>query len=258
LVLVGMAFAQTNTTPPAKKMSDSVTTAKLFGGASQYNTWSVGINIGVTAEPLVTGGTEKFHDGKGDFGYGVSIKDQISHAFAIQFNYNGGTVQGDNSSGTAGLSSPGGFTAFSTSYNQFTLNGVINVGNISFLHRKNKIGFFVSGGTGLSLYTPSFTNVFAVGSGLISEGNNQYKYTKTISELVIPVGVGAKYRLTDNLDLKVGYTENFLDGFNFTGDKAGYPSVHDHYSYGYAGVDYTFGKKRQAKFRVGKPNCNDV
>ena len=43
LVAVGAANAQTTPTP-----------AKVFGGSGQYNTWSIGINAGVTAPNVAT------------------------------------------------------------------------------------------------------------------------------------------------------------------------------------------------------------
>ncbi len=68
--------------------------------------------------------------------------------------------------------------------------------------------------------------------------------------MVIPVGAGVKFRLSDQLALNFGYTENFVDGFNFTGVHAGYPASNK-YSYGYVGLEYTFGPK-------SKPNLDWV
>src|ERR1700759_5869121 len=60
LLAVGIANAQTDTSKKAmaKPMatSDSATTAKVFGGRGQYNTWSVAVNVGVTAPSVATGG----------------------------------------------------------------------------------------------------------------------------------------------------------------------------------------------------------
>jgi len=74
-----------------------------------------------------------------------------------------------------------------------------------------------------------------------------------VKELVIPIGAGVKFRLTDALALNLGYTENFIDGDNFDGLKipGGYALHKDRYSYGYAGLEYTFGPK-------SKPNLDWV
>ncbi|MDB5006018.1 MAG: hypothetical protein JWP45_411, partial [Mucilaginibacter sp.] len=41
-------------------MADTSSTPKLFGGAGQYNTFSVGVNVGVTAPFVATGGVGVF------------------------------------------------------------------------------------------------------------------------------------------------------------------------------------------------------
>src|ERR1700761_9562297 len=64
LLAVGIANAQTDTSKKAAApmaMSDTATTAKVFGGRGQYNTWSVGVNVGVTAPSVATGGVTVFN-----------------------------------------------------------------------------------------------------------------------------------------------------------------------------------------------------
>src|SRR5581483_2647038 len=84
LLAVGMVNAQTDSSKAAKPMtmSDSVTTAKVFGGRAQYSTWSVGVNVGVTAPSVATGGVNVFNHNQPNLGYGISIKDQLAHSFA--------------------------------------------------------------------------------------------------------------------------------------------------------------------------------
>ncbi|MDB5005977.1 MAG: flagellar motor protein MotB, partial [Mucilaginibacter sp.] len=63
LMTVGFASAQmADTTKSVKtvKMADTSSTPKLFGGAGQYNTFSVGVNVGVTAPFVATGGVGVF------------------------------------------------------------------------------------------------------------------------------------------------------------------------------------------------------
>jgi len=260
LMIVGMASAQTDTTKSTKPMamSDSTSAPKLFGGAKQYSTWTVGIDLGITNTHLATGGTSRFYNNALSFGGGVSLADQLSHAFALQADLQLGNVKGDNSKGNAGLSSPYGYSKYSTNYFSGTISGVVNIGSISFLHRTNNVNFYGSFGVGFNSYKPTFTNANSpaqlnalfnittptyVNATLNGAGTYDYTYTKYETALLIPIGVGVKFKLSDALGLKVGYTENFMDGFGFTGDKVGYPAVYDHYSYGYAGLDYTFGTK---------------
>src|SRR5271165_2504530 len=94
LMAVGMAQAQTTATDTAKMMSGS--TAKVFGGAGQYNTWSIGLNVGATTPSVFTGGVDPFSHNVIELGYGLSIKDQLGHSFGLQLDVNGGKLGGDN------------------------------------------------------------------------------------------------------------------------------------------------------------------
>jgi OOP family OmpA-OmpF porin len=246
LMAVGFASAQTDSTKSMKKMSmsDTTSSAKLFGGAGQYNTWSIGLNVGVTAPSAATGGVNAFTHNKPELGYGLSIKDQLSHAFGLQLDVHGGKLAGSDKDGgvTTDEVSGGDFTSFSTKFWSGTLSGVINVGNVSFLHRASGINFFVSGGAGLADYEPTRVNV---------DGTSQ-TYSGYVKELIIPVGAGVKFKLSDHLDLNFGYTENFLDGFNLTGVHSKYPAQ-NRYSYGYGGLEYTFGSSSKKSLEWVNP-----
>jgi OOP family OmpA-OmpF porin len=245
LMAVGFASAQTDTAKSAKKMtmSDSTSTPKLFGGAGQYNTWSVGVNVGVTAPSVATGGVNPFNHNKAELGYGVSLRDQLSHAFSLQLDYHGGKLAGNAGSGNPPIDVVSGTTyqSFETKFNSGSLTGVVNVGSVSFLHRKSAINFYVSGGAGLDFYKPA---------PVASDGTTVQ--WSTVKELFIPIGAGAKFKLSDQLDLNLGYTENFVDGFNLTGVHAKYPAE-NRYSYGYAGLEYTFGPKSKPSLEWVNP-----
>ena len=246
LFAVGLASAQTDSTKTATAkpmtMADtSSKTAKVFGGVGQYNTLTLGANVGVTSPHLGTGGTNRFLKNVVSIGFGANLTDQLSHSFALQLAFQGGKVKGNNSNEPNGTgANADGFNSFSTQFYSGTLNGVFTFGSLSFLHRKNSVNFYASAGAGLDFYNPTFISTAIPQGFTYSKADGGKKYVK---ELIVPVGVGVKFRLTDALGLDLGYTENFLDGFNFTGDHGGYPSNHDHYSYGYAGLSYTFGSK---------------
>jgi len=250
LIVVGMASASALTTKSKEimMMSDTGATAKLFGGASQYNTWSIGVNIGLTSPSVFTGGINPFNNPQIDFGYGVSVKDQLSHSFGLQLDYHGGTLKGDNKVNVGKDDGPYSYDAisnipytnFSTKFNSFSLSGVVNIGSVNFLHRTNSVNFFVTGGAGFDYYKPSPVTAYGVTVPW-----------STVSELIIPVGAGVKFKLTDQLDLNVGYTENFVDGFNLTGVHS-YPNENK-YSYGYAGLEYTLGSKSKSSLEWVNP-----
>ncbi|HEY8781609.1 MAG TPA: OmpA family protein [Mucilaginibacter sp.] len=273
LMAVGMAQAQTTTTDTSKTKTTvdtsktktiadtskmAPTTAKVFGGASQYNTWSVGVNAGATAPSVATGGVNVFNHNKVELGYGVSLKDQLSHSLGLQLDVHGGKLAGNQQ---VSQTDPNAFrvdvpsgeqvSSFETSFWSGTLSGVFNFGNISFLHRQSAINFFVSGGAGLAWYAPKVT--LTDGTVIDWKGNAGSSHNdKYVKELVIPVGAGVKFKLSDQLDLNLGYTENFIDGFNLTGVRADFPAE-NRYSYGYAGLEYTFGSKSKPSLEWVNP-----
>jgi OOP family OmpA-OmpF porin len=240
LMAVAMVNAQTTTTTTtttdSTKMSSATTTAKTFGGAGQYSTWSLGVNVGVTSPFLAIGGSNTTSNWKAGLGYGISLRDRLAHSFSLQLDFHGGKVSGDNTD------APGksGLTSFETTFYSGSLTGLVNVASMDFLHRKNSVNFYLSAGAGLAMYKPTYVT---------ANGNPGAVYDHYVKELILPVGGNVKFKLSDALALNVGYTMNFVDGYNFSGldiyDRK------DHYSYGYAGLEYTFGTK-------SKPNMDWV
>jgi len=249
LMAVGMVKAQTSTTTTTdtSKMS-SATTAKVFGGTGQFSTFSIGINAGITTPFLATGGNNATTDWKGALGYGVSLRDKLASSFSLQLDFHGGKVEG-NDANSAGGSKFGG-ESFSTTFYSGTISGLANVASVDFWHRKNAINFYLSAGVGLDYYHPTYVTA----AGTAAEYDNADGSKHYVKELVLPVGGMVKFRLTDALALNVGYTENFIDGYNFSGfHTADVNNVQytDHYAYGYAGLEYTFGTSK-------KPNLDWV
>ncbi len=233
-----------------KAQDATTTTAKVFGGSGQYNTWTIGANLGAPSLMDITGGPNNgFQHWTPTLGYGVSIRDQVAHSFGIEFEYNGGQVKGTSTQVNPdgfiySISSVGNhYTSFSTNYNQFALSGVVNVATIDYLRRKNAINFYMNAGLGVIYYTPT-----AIGE----TSDPKYKPSNTTfksSQTVLPVGLGVKFKIDDQLAWNIGYNENFIDGSSFTGVNS-YP-VRSHYSYAYAGIEYTLGPK-------SKPNLEWV
>ncbi len=252
LMAVGMVKAQTSTTTAkdSTKTSSATTTAKVFGGLGQYSTWSVGVNVGVTSPFLATGGTNASTKWTGALGYGISLREKLAHSFSLQLDLHGGKVEGNSSNTSTGTNF--GYQSFSTTFYSGTLSGLANVASVDFIHRKNAINFYLSAGAGLALYHPTYVD----GTGTSASYTNADGSSHYAKELVLPVGGFVKFRLTEALGLNVGYTENFVDGYNFSGyhtfNLGGAGATYkDHYSYGYAGLEYTFGTK-------SKPNLDWV
>ena len=244
---VALSFASLLAVGAVNAQSTSATTggAKLFGGAGQYNTWSIGLNVGATSPMLATGGSSDFNGNVINLGYGVSLRDQLSHAFGLQFDLRGGKVSGNKGSAASVTDGVNGnqYDSFSTSFWQGSISGVVNIGSINFLHRANSVNFFGHAGAGLASYQPTIT-----GTG----GTGAKQWPNHVKEFVVPVGVGVKFKLTDQLSLNLGYTENFIDGDNFDGVRKGYPTK-DRYSYSYAGVEYTLGSKSKPSLEWVNP-----
>jgi OOP family OmpA-OmpF porin len=253
LMVVGIVNAQTDSTKTstATATSSETTTPKVFGGLGQYKKFSIGVNVGATAPSVATGGSNDFTHNKIQLGYGISFREQLAHSFGLQLDLHGGKVEGDNTK------SPGGSYAaqsFQTKFWSGTLSGVVNVATIDFLRRKNSVNFFVTAGGGLALYAPKVTykNGTVIdydGHAGNSNGTGTNKYVK---ELIIPVGAGVKFRLSDVVALNLGYTETFVDGDNFDGVNRAYPTK-DKYSYGYAGLEFTLGSKSKPSLEWVNP-----
>jgi len=248
LMAVGMANAQTAT--DTSKMSSGTGTAKVFGGASQYSTWSLGVNVGVTSG-LVPFQNNSTNDFKASLGWGLTLRDQLSHFFSLQLDYYGGKVQGDDvaSANTGAGTSKYGGTYFSTTFNSIGISGVVNVGSVSFLHRKNGVIFYASGGLGLDMYKPTYSKTVGATTGDLNYDNNSHG--GKVTELDMPLGVGVKFKLSDALALNVGYTTTWVDNYNFSGFKT-YPDF-SHYAYTYAGLEYTFGTKTKPALEWANP-----
>jgi OOP family OmpA-OmpF porin len=246
LLAVGAVSAQTMTD---STKSTTTGTAKVFGGRGQYNTWSFGLNAGAVSPVLGIGGVHDYTDYVVSLGYGASLKWQLAHSFALQLDGHGGKVAGNNNS--AGGPNPGardGFRSYDTRFWSGTLSGVVNVATIDFLRRKNSVNFFVNAGAGMVWYNPHF----------ITTGNQEQRYLDAdgskhyVKSLVIPIGAGVKFRLSDKLGLNLGYTANFTDDDNLDALKRAYPTK-DKYSYGYGGLEYTFGSSSKANLEWVNP-----
>lgn len=245
LVAVGAVNAQTTPDSTAKT---TATTAKVFGGRAQYRTWNIGVNAGVLSPFLAIGGTNNYTDPTLELGYGISVRKQLGHAFGLQADIMRGKVAGNNNTVASGAQQ--GIKSFETTIQYAaTLSGVANVATVDFLRRKNAVNFFVSAGGGYLAYNP-----------VVTLSNNSTRDLKTTrpsgddygKELIIPVGVGVKFRLSDRVALNFGYTATFVDNDSFDGQKLTNEVTHkDKYSYGYGGLEFSLGSS-------SKPNLDWV
>ncbi|MGI4751663.1 MAG: hypothetical protein ACRYFB_13610 [Janthinobacterium lividum] len=239
------SFGQDSTRAVKQKTMSSKPT--VFGGRAQYTTWNIGINAGVLS-PVIPFGSNDFTNKEINFGYGVSIRKQLGHAFGLELDGVRGKLSGSNDNAVGGVKN--GVRAFDTDLGYTaTLSGVVNVATVDFIRRKNSINFFVSAGGGIAGYAPKVTlaNNAIVDFKDIAGSNHDNTY---VHELIIPVGVGVKFRLSDKVAFNLGYTATFVDGDNLDGVNAGYPTK-DKFSYGYGGFEFALGGR-------SKPNLDWV
>jgi OOP family OmpA-OmpF porin len=222
-----------------------VAIAGLFVGTSlqaqettttPFRTWSIGVNGGVLTGISPLGGQNDYSNWKNTFGYGLYIKKQITPSFSLRLDGNRGTIKGDNTepynNGTVN-SSP--FKSYSTDLNySANLSAVVNLFNWSMFKQQNNAQIYASAGGGFVNFTT--TTVSAA---------NVSKESATKNRFNIPVGLGTKFRLSDGINLDLGWTINFVDNDEFDGYARG---NNDKYNYGYAGLEFALGKGKQLAF----------
>ncbi len=245
LMAVGAANAQTSSS------SATTTTPKVFGGSQQYNTWNLGVNVGLPSLLLATGGSNAgFNHWTPTLGWGVTLRDQLAHSFGVELSYYGGKVNGSrtNAGNVVDVTNGHAFTAFSTNYTQVALSGVVNVVTVDWLKRKNAVNVFVSAGLGGIWWSANMTGAAAT-AGNPPQSNEHWKTSSPT--VVVPIGAGVKFRATDQIAINLGYNENFIDDYSFTGVHR-YPSA-SHYAYGYAGLEFTLGSKSRPNLEWVNP-----
>lgn len=203
-----------------------------------YNRWEIGVNVGVANFTGTTNVSKEsfmkhFNDFKSDldFGYGVYVKKNFTHVFALEGAYNGTTLTGSPKSAFPGRS------AFKTGINEFDLNTVWNINNLFSANKfDRKVYWYAKLGTGLT-HVKSIDATDATVQG-------PWRYW------TIPVGTGLSFRLGDNVRLNLGtqyslVNSNRLDGFNQGGLGTGtlIGQYRESYLYTHAGLSFLLGKK---------------
>jgi OOP family OmpA-OmpF porin len=200
-------------------------------------TWSIGLNAGATAPLSPVGGKEDFSNWKTGFGYSLYLKKQITPYFSLRADGFRGNFKADNSEpykdGTVN-NSP--LASFETDVRySASLNAVLNMWNWSMFKQQNAAQLYASVGGGFTNYET--TTVNAVGGASNT--------TADVNKLVVPVGAGIKFRLSEGVNLDLGYTLSFVDASTFDGINTG---KNDKYSYAYGGLEFALGKGKQLAF----------
>lgn len=219
-------------------IGNSAEAQETLGTKPSFKTWSIGLNGGALTGVSPLGGQNDFSNWKSSLGYGLYIKKQITPAFALRLDGVRGKVKGDNSEpfndGTVNASPIGSYETdlrYSAS-----LSAQVNMVNWSMFSQSNNAQLYALAGGGLVNYK---TTTVATGSTAEVTGN-------AVNKFVVPVGVGAKFRLSEGVNFDLGWTINFVDGDEFDGYAA--RSNNDKYNYAYAGLEFALGSGKQLAF----------
>ena len=223
-------------------------TAKVFGGSSQYRTWSVGANAGVLSPIVFLGGSNDYTNWNGDLGYGILIRKQLAPSFSLTGNLLRGDVSGNNEEAPGRIQNDRREFVTEIGY-AADIRGELTVGTMSFLKRSNGLSFQLSAGFGLMGYAPAITaadNRITDYKGRAGdEGNNEY-----VKELYMPIGVGARFKVSEVVNFNLGYSMHYMDGDNLDGL---YKGGKDKYSYGNAGLEFLLGSKAKPAMQWNNP-----
>lgn len=226
------------------EQSSNASGPALFSPASSFNTWSIGVQAGVLA-PTVLFGQNDFTSWKAGLGYGAYIKKQILPALGIQASYLGGELSADNSKAFGNGTSPAGpFQSYKTDIGYAaSLNANLSLGNIYWMNRQNVVSPYISAGAGLMGYKIELTD----NAGATSSFNGG----ESVKEAYFPVGVGLKFGLSNNLNLDLGYSMNFVDGDNLDGYRNGASS--DKFSFAHIGLEFALGSRSKTQLARYNP-----
>jgi len=221
--------------------------AKVFGGRSQYRTWNLGINAGVMAPLVAIGGSNDFTNWSPSLGYGATLRKQLGHAFGIEGALQAGKLTYDNDGATINLGSGPRTDGVTQITAAVSLMAVANVATVDFLRRENAVNFIVKAGIGATAYHWDEINPNSTPAA------NSYgpdRDRKNIRNQFVPVGAAVKFKVSERVNFDLGYTMNFLDADDLDGTK-GKGFTKDKWSYTSAGLEFSLGSS-------AKPNLDWV
>ncbi|SUI97183.1 Outer membrane porin F precursor [Sphingobacterium spiritivorum] len=242
----------------------------VFGGRSQYRTWSIGVQGGITAPNVLVGGSNAFGQKVGLFQnkvgeyYGLTVRKQFSHLFGLELEGNRGKIKTYNHdvSGPVAETANGARSAQVDVNWAASLNGVFQLGTIDFLRRENAVNFYAKVGLGVMASNPiQYANNDFTGAEVY---NNKGKWGEEIfgdREKVgdrdnklgafVPVGVGVKFKLSEVVALNLGYTMNFTDDNLLYGP--GRVDYKGKFSNVYGGLEFTLGSRDKQNLTFANP-----
>ncbi|HWD88398.1 MAG TPA: OmpA family protein [Mucilaginibacter sp.] len=205
---------------------------------------SVGVSAGISTPYTLIGynSRQDFMSPDMQLGYAVYFKDQLTNSFGLQADLMAGKLKADHSSEK--------FSNGEWIYEQFTskINWSASLnGNFTIFHWGLAQPYLTTGG-GILSYSP------VVYPSRPSEVVPVYN---TLNNFFVPIGLGLKVNVTDDINVDIGYQVNFVMADNVDGYK--YGPTNDRFSYSHIGLEFAIGdrsKKQLAAQSVSVPVQN--
>jgi OOP family OmpA-OmpF porin len=196
----------------------------------KLRTWSVGLNGGILTHwtPFNRKTNGDYATPNQRFGYALFVKKQLLSDFGLQADFLFGKVNGSKLGnypmGMAGQDQSGYETKINWSAD---LRAYFTIPNLSLAIKSSPIVPYLTAGAGYMSYSTTVHNAPGANSG---DGKSWF----------LPLGIGFKVGVSHAVNIDLGYTVYSVRTNNFDGYKSG---LHDHFSYAYLGIEYSFGKK---------------
>lgn len=181
---------------------------------SKFNTWSLQTNLNYSYGNFDRVSNDLFKTSMSSkLGFGLRATKQLSTIVSVNFDLFRSNFEGTEKNFT-----------YNTKATQFSVLPQLQIGNIKYLDNFPKTIFYGYTGLGVIKFTaePSTDRV----------------------DLVIPYGVGAKYKLSEKSAINLDFTFNYYLGDDLDGKEQLY-SDNDTYNRFSIGYTYTFGKKNK-------------
>ena len=239
-ILLSPASAQNAASPGS---SDPVLPKKTR--LMNFRTWELGGNFGVLI-PSTDISSYRLSSSMQNIGYGITATKFVSPSIGIQGRFLRGTLRGEQ------LSTQRQYETDIKA--DFTVNAVVQFGNMTFLRRKSPLNFYAYVGYGFINYDPrASVDGGATYSNYEDRLDNlvEVDYSNT-TEFVIPFGVGLKYHVSPEVAVTAEYSSrrtqsDKLDGFySLLSNK-------DFYNYFNVGFHYMLGKKSKRNIQQVNP-----
>lgn len=249
-IIAGAASAQDAT-------SDSLNATNLgyvapFSGIDGMRTWSFGVYGGGSVPFGLPNGTgyyfNNFNPKTVDLLYGGYIRKQLSHNFALQADFMRGNVKGSTKASQSLVNSDRGgatpATDFKTSIDYaISMNAQFNFGSVNWLHGKTAFIPYITAGGGTMRFKTENN-----GALVPTAGGSTYR-----NEFYLPVGVGAKFVLSNTVNLDLNYKINLVNAKDFDGVSSGNYTSRDQFSQLNLGLEFALGAKHKPQLIQHNP-----